>query len=140
MGCGSSESSHQVAIATTWWAIGPDTWSLVIADVAGKGVSSALLASFLQGAFLSASCATDIPEVFARVNTFLHDRAETGKYATMFYSKLDIAGHLSYANAGIARRCWCGRTGRRETGATSLPVGLVPLGATFPLSHLDLRR
>jgi serine phosphatase RsbU (regulator of sigma subunit) len=139
VGCGSSESSHQVG--GDYYdvvAIGPDTWSLVVADVSGKGVSSALLASFLQGAFLSASCATDIPEVFARVNAFLNDRAETGKYATMFYSKLDIAGHLAYTNAGHCAPMLVRTTGKIEKlEATSLPVGLVP-GATFPLSHLDL--
>ena len=99
--CGSSEASHQVG--GDYYdvvAIGPDTWSLVVADVSGKGVSSALLASFLQGAFLSASSTTDIPEVLSRINTFLSDRSEHGKYATMFYSKLDFAGRLTYANAG----------------------------------------
>jgi phosphoserine phosphatase RsbU/P len=140
VGCGSSESSHQVG--GDYYdvvAIGPDTWSLVVADVSGKGVSSALLASFLQGAFLSASCATDIPEVFARVNAFLHDRAETGKYATMFYSKLDIAGHLAYTNAGHCAPMLVRAGGKIEKlEATSLPVGLMP-GATFPLSHRDLR-
>jgi phosphoserine phosphatase RsbU/P len=139
VGCGSSESSHQVG--GDYYdvvAIGPDTWSLVVADVSGKGVSSALLASFLQGAFLSASCATDIPEVFARVNAFLNDRAETGKYATMFYSKLDIAGHLAYTNAGHCAPMLVRASGEIEKlEATSLPVGLVP-GATFPLSHRDL--
>jgi sigma-B regulation protein RsbU (phosphoserine phosphatase) len=139
VGCGSSESSHQVG--GDYYdvvAIGPDTWSLVVADVSGKGVSSALLASFLQGAFLSASCTTDIPEVFARVNAFLNDRAETGKYATMFYSKLDIAGHLAYANAGHCAPMLVRASGEIEKlEATSLPVGLVP-GATFPLSHRNL--
>src|SRR5207244_4329447 len=90
---GSSQSSHQVGgDYFDIVAIGPDTWSLVVADVSGKGVSSALLASFLQGAFLSASCTTDIPEVLGRINIFLNDRAEHGKYATMFYSKLDSSG------------------------------------------------
>ncbi len=139
VGCGSSESSHQVG--GDYYdvvAIGPDTWSLVVADVSGKGVSSALLASFLQGAFLSASCTTDIPEVFARVNTFLNDRAETGKYATMFYSKLDSAGHLAYTNAGHCAPMLVRASGEIEKlEATSLPVGLVQ-GATFPLSHRDL--
>jgi serine phosphatase RsbU (regulator of sigma subunit) len=137
--CGSSESSHQVG--GDYYdvvAIGPDTWSLVVADVSGKGVSSALLASFLQGAFLSASCATDIPEVFARVNTFLNDRAETGKYATLFYSKLDIEGHLSYTNAGHCAPLLVRADGEIEKlEASSMPVGLMP-GETFALEHRDL--
>ena len=119
-------------------AIGPDTWSLVVADVSGKGVSSALLASFLQGAFLSASPATDIPEVLSRINTFLNDRAEHGKYATMFYSKLDSSGRLTYANAGHCAPLLVRRAGEIEKlEATSMPVGLVA-GAPFALDHRDL--
>jgi serine phosphatase RsbU (regulator of sigma subunit) len=137
--CGSSESSHQVG--GDYYdvvAIGPDTWSLVVADVSGKGVSSALLASFLQGAFLGASCTTDIPEVLARINTFLNDRAEHGKYATMFYSKLDSAGRLTYANAGHCAPLLVRAAGGIEKlEATSMPVGLVP-GASFLLEHRDL--
>src|ERR1700683_513480 len=137
--CGSTESSHQVGgDYFDVVAIGPDTWSLVVADVSGKGVSSALLASFLQGAFLSASSTTDIPEVLSRINTFLNDRAETGKYATMFYAKLDIAGHLAYANAGHCAPMLVRMTGEMEKlEATSMPVGLVS-GAPFVLSHRDL--
>ncbi len=136
---GSSEPSHQVG--GDYYdvvAIGPDTWSLVIADVSGKGVSSALLASFLQGVFLSASCTTDIPEVLARINTFLSDRAEHGKYATMFYSKLDSAGRLTYANAGHCAPLLVRAAGQIEKlAATSMPVGLVA-GTPFLLDHRDL--
>jgi serine phosphatase RsbU (regulator of sigma subunit)/pSer/pThr/pTyr-binding forkhead associated (FHA) protein len=138
--CGSSESSHQVG--GDYYdvvKIGPETWSLVVADVSGKGVSSALLASFLQGAFLSASSTTDIPEVLSRINTFLSDRAEHGKYATMFYSKLDSAGRLTYANAGHCAPMVVRMTGEIEKlDATSVPVGLVP-GASFALEHRDLQ-
>jgi len=138
--CGSSESSHQVG--GDYYdvvAIGPETWSLVVADVSGKGVSSALLASFLQGAFLSASSTTDIPEVLSRINTFLSDRSEHGKYATMFYSKLDSAGRLTYANAGHCAPLLVRITGQIEKlESTSMPVGLVP-GASFALEHRDLQ-
>jgi serine phosphatase RsbU (regulator of sigma subunit) len=137
---GSSESSHQVG--GDYYdvvAIGPETWSLVVADVSGKGVSSALLASFLQGAFLSASSTTDIPEVLSRINTFLNDRAEHGKYATMFYSKLDSSGRLTYANAGHCAPLLVRMTGEIEKlEANSLPVGLVA-GAPFVLDQRDLR-
>jgi sigma-B regulation protein RsbU (phosphoserine phosphatase) len=137
---GSSVSSHQVG--GDYYdvvAIGPETWSLVVADVSGKGVSSALLASFLQGAFLSASPATDIPEVLSRINTFLNDRAEHGKYATMFYSKLDSSGRLTYSNAGHCPALVVRMTGEIERlEATSLPVGLVA-GAQFVLDHRDLK-
>lgn len=132
--CGSSESSHQVGgdyydVA----AMGPDAWSLVIADVSGKGVSSALLASFLQGAFLSASSTTDIPEVLARINSFLSDRSEHGKYATMFYSKLESSGQLTYVNAGHCPPLLIHKTGEIEKlEAASMPVGLLPEASFVP--------
>jgi len=137
--CGSTESSHQVGgDYFDVVAIGPDTWSLVVADVSGKGVSSALLASFLQGAFLSASSTTDIPGVLARINTFLNDRSEHGKYATMFYSKLDSAGRLTYSNAGHCAPLLVRTTASIEKlEATSMPVGLVA-GVSFELAHRDL--
>lgn len=137
--CGSSESSHQVGgDYFDVMAIGPDTWSLVVADVSGKGVSSALLASFLQGAFLSASTTTDIGDVLARINSFLCDRAEHGKYATMFYSKLDVSGRLTFANAGHCAPLLVRKSGEVEKlTATSTPVGLVD-GAPFGVEHRDL--
>jgi sigma-B regulation protein RsbU (phosphoserine phosphatase) len=136
---GSSEASHQVG--GDYYdvvAIGPDTWSIVVADVSGKGVSSALLASFLQGAFLSASCATDIPEVLSRINVFLSDRAENGKYATIFYSKLNAAGCLTWVNAGHCAPLLVRAAGQIERlEPTSMPVGLVPQ-TQFSLEYRNL--
>lgn len=137
--CGSSQSSHQVGgDYFDVVSIGHDTWSLVVADVSGKGVSSALLASFLQGAFLSASSTTDIPEVLGRINVFLSDRAEHGKYATMFYSRLDAAGRLTYSNAGHCPGLLVRHKGDIERlEATSMPVGLVA-GTAFNIEHRRL--
>ncbi len=136
---GSSEPSHQVggdyfdAVA-----VGPETWSMVVADVSGKGVSSALLASFLQGAFLSASGTADISEVLARINRFLSERADNGKYATIFYSRLDISGRLTYANAGHCAPLLVRARGSIERlEATSMPVGLVAT-TKFGIAHRDL--
>jgi serine phosphatase RsbU (regulator of sigma subunit) len=136
---GSSEASHQVGgDYFDVLPIGPDTWSMVVADVSGKGVSSALLASFLQGAFLSASCTSDIPEMLSRLNGFLSARSEHGKYATLFYSKLDSSGHLTYANAGhCAPMLVRAAGGIEKLEATGMPVGLVD-GAVFGLETRDL--
>lgn len=137
--CGSSQSSHQVGgdyfdVAP----LGPDMWSLVVADVSGKGVSSALLASFLQGAFLSSTSTTNIPEVLGRINIFLSDRAEHGKYATMFYSRLDSAGRLTYANAGHCPPLLVHSAGAiEELNASAMPVGLVP-ETVFQVERKDL--
>ncbi len=136
---GSSEASHQVGgDYFDVVAVGPETWSMVVADVSGKGVSSALLAGFLQGAFLSASSNADISEVLGRINVFLSERAEYGKYATIFYSHLDIAGRLTYANAGHAAPLIVPRTGKIERlEATSMPVGLAP-STQFGLAYRKL--
>jgi sigma-B regulation protein RsbU (phosphoserine phosphatase) len=108
-------------------AISPDEWSLVIADVAGKGVSSALLASFLQGAFLSLLGGRDIAEALSRINDFLTERAEHGKYATVFFATMSKTGELIYANAGHCAPLLVHAQGSIESLATtSMPVGLVP--------------
>jgi serine phosphatase RsbU (regulator of sigma subunit) len=136
---GSSEASHQVGgDYFDVLPIGPDTWSMVVADVSGKGVSSALLASFLQGAFLSASCNSDIGDLLSRLNRFLSDRADHGKYATLFYSKLDASGRLTFANAGHCPPLLVRASGlleRLET--TGPPVGLIA-GAAFGIQTRDL--
>src|SRR5260370_25599972 len=60
----------------------PDMWSAVVADVSGKGVSSALLAGLLQGVFLIASAGPlDIEGLLGRLNTFLLERERGGEYA-----------------------------------------------------------
>jgi len=137
--CGSSDSSHQVGgDYFDVMPMGPEAWSLVIADVSGKGVSSALVASFLQGAFLSASSTTSITDVLSRINTFLNDRAEHGKYATMFYSRVDAAGRLIFSNAGHCAPLLVRKNGDVEKlMATSLPVGLVA-EAPFSTDFRDL--
>jgi len=138
--CGSSRASHEVGgdyfdvVEVT-----PDEWSLVIADVAGKGVSSALLASFLQGAFLSAAGGRNIPAVLSRINSFMAERAEHGKYATVFFASLDVSGLLVYANAGHCAPLVVRRGAKVESLApTSMPVGLVP-GAPFSVEERRLR-
>src|SRR6202162_2249254 len=73
--------------------IAPDAFACVIADVSGKGVSAALLAALLQGAFLLASEGPiEIENLMSRVNRFLNERAKGEKYATLFYCILSPNG------------------------------------------------
>jgi len=107
-------------------------WTTVVADVSGKGVSSALLASLLQGTFLMAS--GDVSHIgprISRLNDFLLDRTRGEKYATIFYSLLDDHGKLTYVNAGHCAPFLLSRDGRmRMLQTTSMPVGMIE-GAEF---------
>jgi serine phosphatase RsbU (regulator of sigma subunit) len=137
--CGSSVASHEVGgdyfdLVT----LGPNAWSIVVADVAGKGVSSALMASFLQGAFLNAAAGGGMADVLGRINEFLADRADHGKYATVFYATVDSAGKLHYSNAGHCAPLLVRSGGTIENlHTTSMPVGLIP-GAPFVVEHRQL--
>lgn len=125
---GSSDASHQVGgDYFDVVKLSEDKFTAVIADVSGKGVGSALLASFLQGAFLSMSCTTYLPDVLGRINDFLATRGANGKYATVFYSTIDRHGLLTYVNAGHCAPIVIKADGTLETlDTTSMPVGMIP--------------
>lgn len=76
-------------------------YGIVVADISGKGIPAALLASMLQGVF-SATAGMDIQQstVASRVNKYLAERSADDRYATLFYGVLEPGGHLEYINAG----------------------------------------
>jgi serine phosphatase RsbU (regulator of sigma subunit) len=137
---GSSVASHEVGgdyYDVT--PVDPRCWCVVVADVSGKGVSSALLASLLQGALITA---TGVPDALARrvarLNQFLLDRTGGEKYATVFYSLLHDDGRLSYVNAAQCPPMVIRGSGQRiELEATGTPVGLME-GAEFTVDSLQL--
>ncbi|HET8549826.1 MAG TPA: GAF domain-containing SpoIIE family protein phosphatase, partial [Bryobacteraceae bacterium] len=108
--------------------INQDTWSVVVTDVSGKGVSSAILAALLQGAFVLASEGTlEIERMMERVNHFLNDRTEGEKYATAFYCTIGHDGLLRWANAGHVTPFLVRRSGDvRALDTTGLPLGMLP--------------
>ena len=99
---------------------------LLVSDIAGKGIPASLLASLLQGLFVTIG-ALDLPpeEAVSRVNRYLCERSPEDWYATLFYAILDSSGRLDYVNAGhvpaLIRRC----SGKVESlESTNFPVGL----------------
>ena len=110
-----------------------------MADVSGKGVSSAILASLLQGAFLSASPdPAQMPDLISRINRYVLERAKGEKYATILYALLDEAGRLSWVNAGHCTPMVVkpdGRWGLLETNG--LPVGMIE-AAQFVVHQIQL--
>lgn len=119
--------------------ISSSAWIAVVADVSGKGVSSALLASLLQGTFLMAS--GDISHIgprMSRLNDFLLDRTHGEKYATIFYSLLDDNGVLTYVNAGHCAPFLVSRDGRLRTlHTTAMPVGMLE-GSEFDVVQVTM--
>jgi sigma-B regulation protein RsbU (phosphoserine phosphatase) len=125
---GSSVASHEVG--GDYYDVtrmNANCWSAVVADVSGKGVSSALLASLLQGALITS---TEQPEEMGqrmeRLNRFLLDRTGGEKYATVFYCLLHADGRLYYVNAAHCPPLVVRAGGRRlELPANGMPVGLM---------------
>ncbi len=108
-------------------------WAVAVADVSGKGVSSALVACYLQGALSAASHSSHtIERTMETINRFLGDRAEAEKYATVFHCTLENGGRLRYVNAGHCAPMVVSPDGTLRTlETTGVPLGLIP-GASFP--------
>jgi serine phosphatase RsbU (regulator of sigma subunit) len=107
--------------------LGEGAWAAVVADVSGKGVSSALLAALLQGAFLrSAETPAEITAMLGQLNRFLLERTGGEKYATLFYSVVTAGGELRWANAAHCPPVLVRSGGALELlEPTGMPVGLV---------------
>ena len=120
-------------------AVNTDSWAAVVADVSGKGISSALLASLLQGAFLLASeLAISLDELMSKVNMFLTERARGEKYATLFYATIRQSGEMIWANAGHCAPLLIRAGGKvEELSPTGMPLGLLPK-TTFEVKRLQL--
>jgi phosphoserine phosphatase RsbU/P len=71
---------------------------ICIGDVAGKGITAALLMSNLQASFRAFATPA---AVCTKLNSFLCSNVASGKFVTFFYTVLDAEKHtLSYENAG----------------------------------------
>lgn len=104
-----------------------DGLAVVLADVAGKGVSAALLASTLQGMIYSQLTAgIALTEIVSSANRFLTSKHIGEKYATVIIARLRRDGELEYVNCGhIPPLLVCaGEVIRPAHG--NLPVGLLP--------------
>jgi phosphoserine phosphatase RsbU/P len=108
--------------------LGEKRIGICIADVAGKGVSAALLMANMQAAVRAYAPDAESPaEVCGKVNALLHENVAIGKFVTFLYGILDAeqrtfrfsnAGHLNPILVSIG-------------GATSLDGGGAVLGV-FP--------
>jgi serine phosphatase RsbU (regulator of sigma subunit) len=115
-----------------------DGLAIVLADVAGKGVSAAILASTLQGMIYSQLVAgTPLTEIVASANRFLTSKHIGEKYATVIIARLRRDGELEYVNCGhIPPLLICGDEVVRP-GHGNLPIGLLG-DAAYESDHYSL--
>ena len=115
-----------------------DGVAIVIADVCGKGVSAALLASTLQG-MVCTQLAVGMPlaEIVAAVNKFFCQKHLGEKYATVIIAKLKHDGELEYVNCGHVRPLLVMNKNVSRPEHANLPVGLLSM-ATYESTKVQL--
>jgi len=126
--------------------ISPDTVGVLICDVMGHGVRSALVVAMLRGLLEKQRRSAADPAAFLRgLNSGLNailERAGATMFATAFYAVVDLgAGTLRYACAGHPGAVACGPSGVRQLAATRQEkgpgLGLVPK-ADYPAGEVAL--
>jgi len=101
--------------------------AVVLADVSGKGVSAALLASTLQGMIYSQLTAgRPLVEIVTAVNRFFTHKHIGEKYATVIMARVGRDGTLEYVNCGHIPPLVVSQGDVNRPGAGNLPVGLLP--------------
>ena len=105
----------------------PDALAVVLADVSGKGVSSALLASTLQGIICAQlESGREITDIAAWVDQFIARKQVSGKYATMVIAKVHHSGKMEFLNCGHVDGMLVRGNGVEQLSSQCVPVGLVP--------------
>ena len=119
---------------------GPDAYACTIADVSGKGMSAALLAALLQGAFsITSESPAGIDDLMARVNRFLNERAQGEKYATVFYCTIHRNGQIHWVNAGHPKPFLVRSASEIvPLDSTGLPLGMLD-AASYETKMLQLQ-
>src|SRR3989441_3030567 len=115
-----------------------DGLAIVLADVSGKGVSAALLASTLQGMIYSQLTAgMPLTEIVAAANRFFTHKHIGEKYATLIIARIRRDGELEYVNCGhIPPLLVCNHEVMRPPHG-NLPVGLLA-DATYESDHYNM--
>ena len=115
----------------------PEALYIVIADISGKGVSAAILASTLQGLLygmlLAGQPLSDIANI---ANRYICEK-NVQKYATMILVKLDSDGTFEYVNCGHVQPILACGAGVRRLENANMVVGLIE-EATFASERLQL--
>jgi phosphoserine phosphatase RsbU/P len=113
--------------------------TIVLADVSGKGVSAALLASTLQGMIYSQLMAgMPLTEIVTGVNRFFTHKHIGEKYATVIIARVRNNGELEYVNCGHVPPLVVSGGEVQRPSHGNLPVGLLP-DAKYESDHCQLK-
>jgi phosphoserine phosphatase RsbU/P len=113
--------------------------TLVLADVSGKGVSAALLASTLQGMIYSQLVAgMPLVEIVTGVNRFFTHKHIGEKYATVILARIRTDGELEYVNCGHIPPLVVSAGNVERPSHGNLPVGLLP-DAEYACAKVQLK-
>jgi phosphoserine phosphatase RsbU/P len=110
--------------------------SLIVADVSGKGVSAAVVASILQGMLYShLSENASLSEMIGTVNRFLFEKIGGQKYATLVIARLSQSGELELINCGHVPPIVVSGDTVTKLEDGNLPVGLIPVAHFTSAKH-----
>jgi phosphoserine phosphatase RsbU/P len=97
----------------------------IMADVSGKGVAAAMLASNLRAVFHSLiPLRLPVEELMVRANRLFHESALPNQYATLVFGSISNQGELELANAGHLPVLLAGKSGVRTFESNCKPLGL----------------
>jgi serine phosphatase RsbU (regulator of sigma subunit) len=112
--------------------------AVVLTDVSGKGITSAILGATLQGLIFSQLTAgVSLVDIVSAANTYLCTKMQGEKYATLVLAYLHKNGDLEFVNCGHVRPVLVsgGAITRPEEG--NLPVGLLSV-ATYEIARYKM--
>jgi predicted permease len=118
--------------------LGDQRIGIALADVAGKGVAAALIMAVVQASLriVAADGETSLPELAAKINTFLHRSTGSNSYATFFYAQLDERSRqLRYVNAGHLPPYLLRTSGGSTAEIRELAIGGTVLGLFPQMSY-----
>ena len=98
--------------------------NFILADVSGKGVAAAMLASNLRAVFRSLiPLRLSIEELMVRANRLFHESALPNQYATLVFGRTSNHGELELANAGHLPVLLSSQSGVRAFESNCKPLG-----------------
>jgi sigma-B regulation protein RsbU (phosphoserine phosphatase) len=104
----------------------PEAVTVIVADVSGKGISAALLASVIHGMFYAQiSSGAGLLEAVNSINSFLCSRVAGQKYATLLAAQLNCDGKLAIVNCGHVPAILAQDGTATHVNDGDMPVGLV---------------